>query len=74
MYLNIEPDGNSHVVVFYNSNPSGRFSIKFKFKYKSKYFYYFKEIFLTPYPSLTYITTAIEAIAQFQQVHKISAF
>ena len=23
MYLNIEPDGNSHVVVFYNSNPSG---------------------------------------------------
>ena len=87
MYLNIEPDGNSHVVVFYNSNPSGRFSIKFKFKYKSKYFYYFKEIFLTPYPSLTYRTTGgifdiyifmgptpIEAIAQFQQVHKISAF
>lgn len=23
MYLNIEPDGNSHLVVFYNSNPSG---------------------------------------------------
>jgi hypothetical protein len=23
-YLNIEPDGNSHLVVFYNSNPSGK--------------------------------------------------
>lgn len=29
MYLNIEPDGKSHVVVFYNSNPSG----KLKFTY-----------------------------------------
>lgn len=27
MYLNVEPDGNSHVVVFYNSNPSGSFNI-----------------------------------------------
>jgi hypothetical protein len=24
MYINIEPDGNSNLVVFYNSNPSGK--------------------------------------------------
>ncbi len=64
MYLNIEPDGQSHLVVFYNSNPA--------------------EIYLTPFPSLTYRTiggifdiyifmgpTPIEAIAQFQQVFEI---
>ncbi len=40
MYLNIEPDGKSHVVVFYNSNPSG----KFKFSYC---IYDFKIFYLT---------------------------
>ena len=24
MYMNIEPDGNANLVVFYNSNPSGK--------------------------------------------------
>jgi hypothetical protein len=80
MYLNIEPDGNSHLVVFYNSNPSGGFFFYYTLILRYLFFCY-KEIFLTPFPSLTFRTTGgifdiyifmgptpIEAISQFQQV------
>ena len=81
-YLNIEPDGNSNLVVFYNSNPSGKlFIVKRLVKWSSSYNYYIKEFYLTPFPSLTFRSiggifdiyiftgpTPVQAIEQFQQV------
>ena len=60
MYLNIEPDGNSHVVVFYNSNPSEFYLTPFpSATFRSIGGIFDIYIFMGPTP--------IQAIEQFQQ-------
>lgn len=61
MYLNIEPDGNSNVVVFYNSNPSEFYLTPFpSLSYRTIGGILDVYIFTGPTP--------IQALEQFQQV------
>ena len=82
MYLNIEKDGSSNVVVFYNSNPSGNFLV-FSYYFKLFLMTWNQEFYLTPTPSLTYRTiggileiyiftgpTPIQALEQYHQVNQ----
>ena len=67
MYMNIEPDGHAHLVVFYNSNPSEFYLTPFpSLTFRSIGGIFDIYIFTGPTP--------VQALEQFQQVKLIKKF